>query len=456
MAITGTESLQGYACAVVRVRHALRVTDNPLLLAAQQTGLPVLLWDVVAPDEPRDTPRAGRYQAALSRFAVECAAIGLQVAQAKGDVLELAKKLQGSLGPLLWLQAEARSSQEAHEAALLHELVAAGGGQLTLVADNRLIKPEHLPFEPAQTPLEHRELVPTVWRKLHIPPPLGRPSVMPSASQQAIEAVNGQLVSPAEAAGTLSEAEQLAMGCVSARELYQQAAWREILRHREHAFMLREGYGENLLHPGGLLTLPIAWQQSAAHFDAWQRGQTGVPIVDAIQRKMNAEHALSSPELRVSAHFFLKNLRLPWQVGAAWFLQQLPALESPVNLQFWLHEANLLKTHRWAYRYLDPRVQSRRLDPNGTFIRYWVPELTRFGSETIHEPWQTSRKTQQQKDCLIGEAYPDPIVNIAASLAEHAAHFAQVQRAERLKQGKPLIRRFVPTARERAKTKRTS
>lgn len=126
-------------------------------------------------------------------------------------------------------------------------------------------------------------------------------------------------------------------------------------------------------------------------FDAWCRGRTGVPIVDAAMRQLATEGYLPNRARMIAASFLTRNLGLDWREGAGHFLEQLVDADVALNNLNWQWVAGL-GTGANPHRVLSPTRQARRFDRHGDYVRRHVPELRALGTDTIHEPWRLGRR----------------------------------------------------------------
>ncbi len=138
-------------------------------------------------------------------------------------------------------------------------------------------------------------------------------------------------------------------------------------------------------------------------FEAWRRGLTGVPIVDAAMRQLALEGFLPNRARMIAASFLTRNLGLDWRDGARHFLEHLVDADVALNNLNWQWMAGR-GTGANPHRVLSPTRQGQRFDPHGTYVRRHVPELLGLDSARIHEPWRLGRRE------LARLGYPVPIV----------------------------------------------
>ena len=163
----------------------------------------------------------------------------------------------------------------------------------------------------------------------------------------------------------------------------------------------------------------------AAHtrFVAWADGATGYPIVDAGMRQLLATGWMHNRVRMIVASFLVKDLHLPWQWGARHFLQHLVDGDLASNNHGWQWAAGTGTAAAPYFRIFNPVSQSQRFDPDGVYIRAWIPELAHISDKDIHAPWQAKRG--------VPLGYHPPLIDHATERAEALARYALVSRANR-------------------------
>ena len=181
--------------------------------------------------------------------------------------------------------------------------------------------------------------------------------------------------------------------------------WREfymaLLYHFPHTIQrpLREQYTN------------FAWLADDEAFAAWCEGRTGYPVVDAAMRCLNTTGWLHNRARMIVASFLTKDLLIDWRRGEQYFMQQLIDGDSAANAGGWQWAAGVGADAQPFFRVFNPTLQGQRFDPDGTFVRQWLPELARVPDRLVHEPWKMTSLEQREAGCLIGHNYPAPIID---------------------------------------------
>jgi deoxyribodipyrimidine photo-lyase len=173
----------------------------------------------------------------------------------------------------------------------------------------------------------------------------------------------------------------------------------------------------------------IAWLSTPQHFEAWCRGKTGYPIVDAGMRQLNQDGWMHNRLRMITASFLSKDLLVDWQKGEKYFEQRLADADRAQNNGGWQWASSTGTDAAAYFRVFNPIVQGKRFDPRGEFVRRFVPELHRVPDEYVHEPWTIPPLLQQSLGCVIGRDYPAPIVDHARAakraISAYSAAFTQ-------------------------------
>ncbi len=150
------------------------------------------------------------------------------------------------------------------------------------------------------------------------------------------------------------------------------------------------------------------WRKNAAWLRAWQRGRTGYPLVDAGMRELWSTGWMHNRVRMVVASFLVKNLLLPWQEGARWFWDTLVDADLANNTLGWQWTAGCGADAAPFFRIFNPVSQGEKFDPEGSYVRRWVPELARLPAAWIHQPWEAPPAVLAAAGVELGRTYPRP------------------------------------------------
>jgi len=162
----------------------------------------------------------------------------------------------------------------------------------------------------------------------------------------------------------------------------------------------------------------LEWSNNEEHFKAWCEGRTGYPIVDAAMRCLNATGWMHNRLRMIVAMFLTKDLLIHWQWGERYFMKQLVDGDMAANNGGWQWSAGTGTDAAPYFRIFNPTSQAEKCDPQGAFVRRWIPELTQMPDEFIHEPW---------KEPLLAGKYPPRVVLHEEQRPKALAMFAKVK-----------------------------
>jgi deoxyribodipyrimidine photo-lyase len=236
-------------------------------------------------------------------------------------------------------------------------------------------------------------------------------------------------------AGTSTLSPYLAAGLVSAGQCWYQAlihnhgeldtghegmiTWMNELLWREFYQHLLHGYPSLSMHqPMRPETNAVQWRDSPMDFEAWCQAKTGVPIIDAAMRQLVQTGWMHNRLRMVVAMFLTKNLLIDWRLGERFFMQHLIDGELAANNGGWQWSASTGADSAPYFRVFNPVSQSQKFDPEGAFIRHWLPELASLSNKDIHEPPQASRRALN---------YPDQIVDLRTSRVRAIEAFSSLR-----------------------------
>ena len=191
-----------------------------------------------------------------------------------------------------------------------------------------------------------------------------------------------------------------------AEHFVREVGWREFAHHLIFHFPHTT---EEPLNPK---FAAFPWRESADDLHAWQRGRTGIPIVDAAMRELWRTGWMHNRSRMIVASLLTKNLRMHWLHGARWFWDTLVDADLAANTLGWQWAAGSGADAAPYFRIFNPVLQGRRFDPEGRYVRRHVPELQRVPDSAIHAPWGHGGK---RVDRALYPDYPDPVVDLQQS-----------------------------------------
>ncbi len=219
----------------------------------------------------------------------------------------------------------------------------------------------------------------------------------------------------------------LHFGCLSARAIEErlpggrgaeafrrQLAWRDFFAHVLRSFPENARQEHQERYRGR-----IRWVHDERRLQAWCDGRTGFPLVDAGMRQLRAEGWMHNRARLVVGSFLTKDLGLDWRLGERHFMSLLLDGDEASNNGSWQWIASVGVDPQPAYkRIFNPARQQARFDPDGLYVRRYVPELRDVPDRYLAEPWAMPRALQQELGCVIGRDYPAPIVDHLAARRE--------------------------------------
>jgi deoxyribodipyrimidine photo-lyase len=230
------------------------------------------------------------------------------------------------------------------------------------------------------------------------------------------------LLSPAEVRVRAEAAGTHASGGPGARAFVGELSWRDFYVHALAAF---PGIARGPYRPGAD---PIGWRDDPAGFAAWQEGRTGFPVVDAAMRQLAATGWMHNRARMVVASFLVKDLLVDWREGERHFMRLLVDGDVASNAGGWQWIAACGPDAQPWFRILDPVAQGRRFDPDGAYVRRWVPELAALGDRVVHAPWEADETDLRSAGVRLGRDYPERIVDRRMSRARALAAYDAVRR----------------------------
>jgi len=223
----------------------------------------------------------------------------------------------------------------------------------------------------------------------------------------------------------------LALGCVSPRQIYQEVQryeservkndstaelvtellWRDFFR-----FIARK-YGNRIFRPEGIRNdQQLTYSENLSFFRKWTEGETGVPFVDALMRELKHTGYISNRGRQVVAHFLARDLKINWTWGALYFDSQQLDNDPSLNWCNWNYLLGLSNDPR-ENRSFNLMAQAKKYDPQGEYVKLWLPELAGIPASRIHQAGELSAEEQKQYGVVIGQDYPQPVVAYERGLA---------------------------------------
>lgn len=455
------------APTVVWFRKDLRLGDNSALAAALEAGgavLPVFIW---APDEAGEwAPRGASMwflHHALSSLDNDLQALGGRLILRTGDSLEVLREIieatgakrvvwnrryEGSLRELdATIKRELRVGGvevESFNSTLLNEphTVSTGGGKpykvytpyWKQVKDRTLEPPVDVDVAGLQFPtdwptslaLDDLALLPMVnWdKKFH-----SYWEVSETAAQSRLERFLGESVDGYNidrdipgVNGTSSLSPYLHWGLIGPRQIMAALGCRGDLAKSGPEVYAKEIYWRefayNVLYhfphtPGEALQEKYAefpWQPDREILRRWQRGLTGYPIVDAGMRQLYETGWMHNRVRMIVSSLLVKHLLQDWREGARWFWDTLVDADLASNTLGWQWSAGCGADAAPYFRIFNPITQGQKFDPEGDYVRKWVPELAKLPNKFIHEPWEAPEGILEYAGVKLGEDYPEPVI----------------------------------------------
>ncbi|MEZ5957871.1 MAG: deoxyribodipyrimidine photo-lyase [Hyphomonadaceae bacterium] len=174
----------------------------------------------------------------------------------------------------------------------------------------------------------------------------------------------------------------------------------------------------------------FAWRDDDAAFEAWTKGQTGYPVVDAGMRELWATGYMHNRARMIAASFLIKHLLIDWRRGEKWFWDTLVDADLANNAASWQWVAGSGADASPYFRIFNPVTQGERYDVEGDYVRRWIPELAKLDDEFIHQPWTASADVLEKSGVVLGENYPAPIVDHSAARARALEAFAALRESD--------------------------
>ncbi len=169
------------------------------------------------------------------------------------------------------------------------------------------------------------------------------------------------------------------------------------------------------------------WNDDEEAFQRWTKGQTGYPIVDAGMRQLWTEGHMHNRVRMIVGSFLVKDLLIDWKRGMHWFWDTLVCADPAANTASWQWIAGCGADAAPFFRIFNPITQGEKFDPEGDYVRRHVPELTGLAKKHIHAPWKAPKLILEAAGVVLGETYPEPIVDHGQRREEALARYQAIK-----------------------------
>ncbi len=440
--------------AIWWIRRDLRLNNNRALEAASLGGREVVPLFIIDPRfSRRESEKQNRFlYSGLQSLDSDLRKLGGNLVVESGDPMQIIPRLSQTLNAPVFAEADFTPYAKRRDRAVAAEVNLSLVGGLTVFHPEEVLADHGGPFKvyssfrkkwqalPRQGPtILDPGSVKFAWGELLESPPLPQvPNSHPTGEREAEElfqrfvADEGALwrygkdrsrvdrestsgLSPflkfgmisieslVEKAVPLSEDQSLSeTRLASVRTWISELIWREFYQAALHHFpdSPKKSLRPEFEH--------IDWNESVADLEAWQQGQTGYPIIDAAMRQLSAEGWIHNRCRMIVASFLVKDLLIDWRHGAQWFMKHLIDGDTAANIGGWQWTAGTGLDAAPYFRVFNPVLQGKKFDPQGEYVRQWIPELQGVADRYIHEPWESSSVTSNSKSI---NGYPFPVVD---------------------------------------------
>lgn len=184
---------------------------------------------------------------------------------------------------------------------------------------------------------------------------------------------------------------------------------------REFAYYILFHFPHSLSQPLDAKFENFPWRHDPVAFEAWAQGETGIPLVDAGMRELLSRGWMHNRVRMVAASLLTKNMLIHWREGARHFMDSLVDADSACNTLNWQWVAGCGVDRAPFFRIFNPATQGEKYDPDGAYIRHWLPELAKLPGKWLHRPWEAPGDVLTAAGIQLGRNYPAPIVDLKAS-----------------------------------------
>jgi deoxyribodipyrimidine photo-lyase len=216
------------------------------------------------------------------------------------------------------------------------------------------------------------------------------------------------MVSPRRAVVAALDAMEVAADATARRAA---ETWLNELIWREFYMMVLYRHPDVLEHAFQANLRGISWRNDEGEFAVWCTGRTGYPVVDAAMRQLVTSGWMHNRARMIVASFLVKDLLVDWRWGERFFMQHLVDGDPAANNGGWQWTAGVGTDAAPYFRVFNPALQGSKFDPEGSYVRRYVPELAHVPAKFTHEPWKMPPEVQHKSQCVVGRDYPAPIVD---------------------------------------------
>ena len=172
------------------------------------------------------------------------------------------------------------------------------------------------------------------------------------------------------------------------------------------------------------------WDKDAIKLAAWQKGQTGIPMVDAGMRELWITGAMHNRVRMIVGSFLVKNLLLHWHHGERWFWDCLVDADLASNSASWQWIAGCGADAAPYFRIFNPVTQGQKFDPDGEYIRKYIPEISELSNKYLFNPWEAPQEELDRAGVVIGKDYPKPIIDLKLSRQNALEAFKSLKKVD--------------------------
>lgn len=449
---------------IVWFRRDLRIADNPALTEAVNSNRPVICLYILETETDRDLGAASRWwlHHSLNALSEDLKGIGGKLILRTGQAFRILDMLIEETGAdaVYWNRRydfDARETDSAIKADLTQREITVKSFRANLLSEPWMVKTKtdnyYKVFTPywraaqdsidTTDPLPAPKSVPHYSKELKSEP-IDNLALLPSSpdwgskmrpywtigragAETALEDFLAGPVSdypddrnrPDKENGTSKLSPHLAFGEISPKQIWH-ACKRDLDKARK--FLAEIGWREFsyvlLYHNPKLATQnfksdfdAFAWDNDEDKLRRWQMGQTGYPFVDAGMRQLWETGWQHNRVRMVTASFLIKHLLIDWREGEKWFHDTLVDADPASNAASWQWVAGSGADAAPYFRIFNPFTQGEKFDPNGDYVRKYVPELRHLPNKFIHRPWEAPKLVLLEAGVKLGENYPNPIVD---------------------------------------------